>query len=68
MKNESSFLPRPEHPEPMMRRDSWQNLNGEWLFAFDYSLSGRERGLFLPEQPRFRRLKNLLPSYRTFYL
>ena len=49
MKNESSFLPRPEHPEPMMRRDSWQNLNGEWLFAFDYSLSGRERGLFLPK-------------------
>ena len=38
------IIPRPEHPQPMMRRDSWQNLNGEWLFEFDFGASGAERG------------------------
>lgn len=42
-------IPRPEHPQPMMKRDNWQNLNGEWLFEFDFGNSGAERGLFKPE-------------------
>ena len=28
-------LPRPEYPRPILRRDQWINLNGEWEFAFD---------------------------------
>ena len=49
MKQGTSPLPRPEHPEPMAVRETWQNLNGEWLFAFDFGGSGRERGLFAPD-------------------
>ena len=43
-------IPRPEHPQPMFKRDNWQNLNGEWLFEFDFGASGAERGLFKPEK------------------
>jgi len=28
-------IPRPEHPRPDFMREAWQNLNGEWGFAFD---------------------------------
>lgn len=42
-------VPRPEHPQPMMKRDNWQNLNGEWLFEFDFGNSGAERELYRPE-------------------
>ena len=24
-----------EYPRPQFRRERWQNLNGEWEFAFD---------------------------------
>ncbi len=27
--------PRPEHPRPDFRRESWVNLNGNWQFRFD---------------------------------
>lgn len=40
-------IPRPEHPEPMMQRQGWQNLNGQWDFMFDFSASGIDRKLFL---------------------
>ena len=46
---EKISIPRPEHPQPMFKRDNWQNLNGEWLFEFDFSTSGVERRLFKPE-------------------
>ena len=36
--------PRPEHPRPQFRRSSWMNLNGTWRFAFDFGLSGVEKG------------------------
>jgi len=36
--------PRPEYPRPQFQRDQWLNLNGVWNFAFDFGLSGRERG------------------------
>lgn len=28
-------IPRPEHPKLQFLRENWQNLNGEWNFAFD---------------------------------
>ena len=31
---------RPEHPNPMMERERWVNLNGEWMFEIDRSESG----------------------------
>lgn len=42
-------IPRPEHPNPIMRRDSWQNLNGEWLFEIDNGVSGEQRGMARPD-------------------
>ncbi len=36
---------RNEHPNPQFERENWQNLNGEWDFAYDFGKSGRERGL-----------------------
>ncbi len=42
-------IPRPEHPNPMMFRKDWQNLNGQWLFSVDFGASGTERGMMKPE-------------------
>ncbi|HHF51986.1 MAG TPA: beta-glucuronidase, partial [Candidatus Aminicenantes bacterium] len=39
-----SSVPRPEHPRPQFFRDSWLNLNGEWSFAFDFGVSGKQQG------------------------
>ena len=36
--------PRPEYPRPQFERREWQNLNGEWEFAFDDADQGREQG------------------------
>jgi len=36
-------IPRPEHPKPQFVRDQWQNLNGEWDFAFDFGKTGQDR-------------------------
>ena len=36
--------PRPEHPRPQFQRDKWINLNGTWKFAFDFGITGAERG------------------------
>ena len=33
-------IPRPEHPQPQLQRKNWENLNGEWEFAFDFRKSG----------------------------
>ena len=38
-------IPRAEYPRPQMRRNSWQNLNGQWEFEIDHCVSGKERGL-----------------------
>jgi len=43
-KQTSSQIPRPEHPKPQFQRDTWLNLNGQWNFAFDFDLSGIEKG------------------------
>ena len=37
---------RTEHPKPQFMRKNWENLNGEWDFEIDYSVSGEARGLF----------------------
>lgn len=39
-------IPRPEHPQPQMERESWMNLNGEWEFAFDFGNSGIDRKFY----------------------
>ena len=41
----SHVIPRPEHPNPQWKRESFVNLNGEWMFEIDKSASGVERGL-----------------------
>lgn len=38
-------IPRPEYPRPQMVRSTWQNLNGEWEFEFDFGKSGKQRGV-----------------------
>ena len=37
---------REEHPNPQLKRSDWINLNGEWDFEFDFSVSGKDRKLF----------------------
>ena len=44
-KTTEKTIPRPEHPNPQLMRESWMNLNGEWTFEMDFGRSGRERGL-----------------------
>lgn len=36
-------LPRAEYPRPQFERAEWQNLNGEWNFAFDFGQTGQQR-------------------------
>ena len=38
--------PRAEHPNPQFERKTWRNLNGEWEFEIDNSVSGTERELY----------------------
>jgi len=54
-----SQIPRPEHPKPQFQRDTWLNLNGEWDFAFDFGVSGVEKGW--PEDPSGLDKKILVP-------
>jgi len=35
---------RSEHPRPQFARSEWLNLNGVWNYAFDFGLSGDEKG------------------------
>lgn len=42
MRNAS--CPRPEYPRPDFRRDSFENLNGPWEFAFDDQDAGIREG------------------------
>jgi beta-galactosidase/beta-glucuronidase len=35
-------IPRSEHPRPQFKRKNWQNLNGEWNFAFDDQKQGEK--------------------------
>lgn len=40
-------IPRPEYPRPILQRDTWLNLNGEWLFDYDSDDRGMEGRWFL---------------------
>jgi len=44
----SYVIPRPEHPEPIKRRENWQNLNGEWLFQVDLGIGPKEDSFIKP--------------------
>ena len=46
MSNQLANIPRPEHPNPQWKRDSFVNLNGEWMFEIDNSKSGEARELW----------------------
>ena len=41
-------IPRPEHPRPDFKRDSFFNLNGAWEFAFDDAEVGLQEGWHKP--------------------
>ncbi len=41
-----SPIPRPEHPRPDFVRDTYQNLNGPWQFAFDDADEGLKKRWF----------------------
>lgn len=45
----NQIIPRPEHPVPQFARTAWLNLNGEWEFVRDHSISGKERKLYQAE-------------------
>ncbi len=42
--------PRPEHPKPQFLRENWQNLNGEWNFAFDDQNLGEKNKWYQNEE------------------
>ena len=42
----NTLIPRPEYPRPQFARDHWINLNGEWEFQRDHSISGKARKLY----------------------
>ncbi len=44
--NAVNNIPRPEHPNPQWKRESWVNLNGQWQFEIDNTKSGEVRELF----------------------
>ncbi len=52
-------IPRKEHPKPQFEREQWLNLNGEWNFAFDFGLSGEEKGWY--EEPDELKQKITVP-------
>lgn len=60
MTDQSSPIPRPEHPRPDLHRglqegDGWLNLNGPWEFAFDDAAVGETDGWQLPGSTAYDR-------------
>lgn len=51
MDMEKNVIPRPEYPRPDFERDDWQNLNGEWEFAFDDADAGEKENWQKREVP-----------------
>ncbi|MBQ8803774.1 MAG: beta-galactosidase [Tyzzerella sp.] len=43
------MIPRKEYPRPQFVRTEWLNLNGEWEFEIDHSVSGKARRLYEKE-------------------
>ncbi len=46
-------IPLPEHPRPDWARAAWQNLNGDWKFAFDKQNLGVKEKWFAAADDRF---------------
>ena len=46
--SDATVVPRPEHSEPIFRRESWLNLNGPWAFDFDPDEVGEAQECFTP--------------------
>lgn len=40
------MIPRNEHPNPLMKREAYSILNGEWDFEFDFGNSGIARKMY----------------------
>ncbi len=40
----ATSIPRPEYPRPQFQRADWVNLNGEWTYSIDNTVSGYEKG------------------------
>ncbi len=38
--------PRNEYPRPQLVRDEWMNLNGQWEFEIDNSISGKDKEFY----------------------
>ncbi|PUU86342.1 MAG: glycoside hydrolase family protein, partial [Halanaerobium sp.] len=47
-------IPRPEHPRPQFKREKWQNLNGEWNFAFDDQNQGEKNRWYQKQEFKSR--------------
>ena len=60
----ANFIPRAEHPNPQFERENWLNLNGEWEFEIDNSVSGRERGLQHAEHLKSKIIVPFCPESR----
>lgn len=43
---DTNNVPRPEYPNPQFQRQHWKNLNGTWDFAFDFSVSAKDRKVY----------------------
>lgn len=43
------MIPRNEHPNPLMKREAYSILNGEWDFEFDFGKSGIARKMYLDD-------------------
>lgn len=44
------MIPREEYPRPQLVRDDWVNLNGEWDFEIDNSVTGTEKKFYLRDK------------------
>ena len=58
---ETNILPRPEHPQPMFKRENWQNLNGEWAFYNDHGIGPHSEALIKPFNVEIYPQKILVP-------
>lgn len=56
-------MQRKEYPRPQFRREYWQNLNGEWEFAFDDGNTGIKCGLWRGDKKLERKI-NVPFSYQ----
>ena len=46
LQKDPAAIPWNTYPRPQMKRESYLNLNGEWEFSEDYSVSGVERKMY----------------------